>query len=622
VRSERTRFCPQRIAILALAALTGASLAAQSPAPQVRPELREPSIVTGVPAFMPPPPPMPAALARRLDPVIDSIWAGFDMAAAQQHVEFISQYWRLAGNAGYDASIDRVRNRLRESGFVESGTGAAILRIDTYPSGGRGWDHSVGTVAIARQGQPDRVVLSRERDRLALCINSFSTPAGGIVALLVDVGRGDREEDYAGKNVSGAVVLGDADAGGLWRRAVVMHGAAGVISTALPGYLSADAPGARPTPRDTWNILQWSSITYDEAKKSFGFKASPRAAAELRRALAEGPASVHVTIASTFSDAPARTLVAEIRGATLPDERVVMAAHVQEPGANDNASGVATLAEMARAIHAGIRAGKIPAPARTLTFLFLNEISGSRQWLQDHPEDAKRVKYMQSMDMTGEDVTKTGGSFLIERWPDPGAVWERKWDPHSEWGRGNVRASQLRGDLLNDLHRAVCERVAGKSRWVVRSNPYEGGSDHTVFGMAGVPSLLNWHFTDRYYHTNLDTPDKTSPAEMRNVGVAVAATSWLLASADAAASLSVAELVAATGTARITFERTEGAKLADADADPAAARTREAEIVAAWRKWYSEAVASVARLVTVPVDDGFRASVVRVGAPFEAGPAR
>jgi len=187
-------------------------------------------------------------------------------------------------------------------------------------------------------------------------------------------------------------VLGDADAGGLWRRAVVMHGAAGVISTALPGYLSADAPGARPTPRDTWNILQWSSITYDEAKKSFGFKASPRAAAELRRALTEGPASVHVTIASTFSDAPARTLVAEIRGATLPDERVVMAAHVQEPGANDNASGVATLAEMARAIHAGIRGGKIPAPARTLTFLFLNEISGSRQWLQDHPEDAKRVK--------------------------------------------------------------------------------------------------------------------------------------------------------------------------------------------------------------------------------------
>ena len=35
----------------------------------------------------------------------------------------------------------------------------------------------------------------------------------------------------------------------------------------------------------------------------------------------------------------------------------------------------------------------------------------------------RNVRYMFSMDMTGEDVTKTGGSFLIERWPDPGAVW-------------------------------------------------------------------------------------------------------------------------------------------------------------------------------------------------------
>ena len=52
----------------------------------------------------------------------------------------------------------------------------------------------------------------------------------------------------------------------------------------------------------------------------------------------------------------------------------------------------------------------------------------------------------------------------------------------------------------------------------MKTNPYEGGSDHAVFGSAGIPSVLDWHFTDRYYHTNFDTPDKTSPEEMRNVG--------------------------------------------------------------------------------------------------------
>ena len=195
-------------------------------------------------------------------------------------------------------------------------------------------------------------------------------------------------------------------------------------------------------------------MPYDEAQQGLrlqGVAARRGDAAEARSPAPAPCRSVRVTIASTFSTKPARTLVAEIPGRVAPTERIVIAAHVQEPGANDNASGVATLAEAgARAGARRFAAGRIPPPERTLTFLWLNEISGSRQWLQDHPDDAKNVRYMFSMDMTGEDVKKTGGSFLIERWPDPGAVWERPWDPHSEWGRGNVRAESLKGDLIND----------------------------------------------------------------------------------------------------------------------------------------------------------------------------
>jgi hypothetical protein len=136
----------------------------------------------------------------------------------------------------------------------------------------------------------------------------------------------------------------------------------GVVSGALPKYLNADPPGAKPTPRDQWTILQWSSVPYDAAKKGFGFKASPKAMATLRKALAAAtdtaPVMLHVTIASSFSDNPARTLVAEIPGAIAPNERIVVAAHVQEPGANDNASGVATLAELAAALKSGIDNGR------------------------------------------------------------------------------------------------------------------------------------------------------------------------------------------------------------------------------------------------------------------------
>ena len=285
----------------------------------------------------------------------------------------------------------------------------------------------------------------------------------------------------------------------------------------------------------------------------------------------------------------------------MPDERIVIAAHVQEPGANDNASGVATLQELAFALTRAIENRQIPQPARTITFLWLNEISGSRAWLQRNASQVPGVKYMFSMDMTGEDVTKTGGSFLVERWPDPGAIWSRAWDPNSEWGRGNVRKETLKGDLINDLHLAVCERVATRTKWVVKTNPYEGGSDHTVFGTAGIPSLLNWHFTDKYYHSNMDTPDKTSPAEMRNVGVAVATTAWLMASSDEAMSLDVADLVARAGRTRVAVEMRDGLQLPD-----------HAEAVAAWRTWSAEAVRSVTRLITTPASARFTERVERL----------
>jgi len=587
------------IAIAALAVAVAGSGRAQT-APQV---------------LLAPQPDLSPALARVLDPVIDAAWSAYDMTAAFGHVQFVTEYWRLPGNPGYDATLDRIRARLLASGFAEgkSSPTPGFLTIDSYPNTTHGWDHSIGTLAIVRSSGAEEIVLSRARERLALCINSFSTPAAGVSAPLIDVGRG-QEADFAGKDVKDAVVLGDADVGQLWQRGVKARGAIGVVSTALARYSDPNPPGAPSTPRDQWDILQWGSVPYDETVKAFGFKSTPHAAATLRKALAAGPVQVHVTIASTFTDNPVRTLVAEIPGTTQSAERIVMTAHVQEPGANDNASGVATLAELARVLSTGIASGKIAPPVRTLTFLWLTEISGSRRWLMDHPESAKNVRYMFSMDMPGEDVAKTGGTFLIERWPDPGAVWDRPWDPHTEWGRGNVQAGQLKGDLLNDLHLAVCRRVARKSNWIVRTNPYEGGSDHTEFGRAGIPSVLDWHFTDRYYHSNMDTADKTSPAEMRNVGVSVAATAWLLASATEPIALDVADLVSKAGEARVKFEQTQGPKLTPT---PTAADTaREKQIVEAWQKWYGEAVKSTSRLVIGTPTAAFATRLDALAKPF------
>ena len=515
-------------------------------------------------------PPLDRVLPPRVETIYAAIRPRVDTRVAMDIVAFMGPLWRLAGNPAYDASIDLLADRLRAGGFAASGNDIGTLRIESYDNSGQGWEHERGTLAIEAQGSRE-MVLSREQDVVALCINSFSTPAGGLSLPLVDIGVGTNARDYEGKDVKGAVVLGSGAIGPLFNLAVRDRGAAGVISSAI-------APYTRPD--ETPNVLQWGSVPYNEQLRAFGFKATPRAAKRLREHAAAGPARVHVDIATTFHRRPARTLVAEIPGSSASDQRVVLVAHVQEPGANDNASGSATLLSTALAIRAAIGRGALPRPARTLTFLWLDEIRGSERWIKDHPQDAANVVAMMSLDMTGQDTAKTGGTFLIEKGPDPSAIYPRPSDPHSEWGAGEVPRELVRGHFLNDLHLAVCLRRARDTAWVVRTNPYEGGSDHTVFTRHGVPALLNWHFTDRYYHTNLDTVDKVSEQTMGNVATAVATTAMFLASADSADRAPLTKLVDAAERARQDTERANNAS---------------AEILAAWAKWYNEARASVAR---------------------------
>jgi aminopeptidase YwaD len=124
-------------------------------------------------------------------------------------------------------------------------------------------------------------------------------------------------------------------------------------------------------------------------------------------------------------------------------------------------------------------------------------------------------------------------------------------------------------------------RRARDTGWVVRTNPYEGGSDHTSFAKIGVPALLNWHFTDRYYHTNLDTVDKVSSREMGHVATVVATTAAFLASADGEDVGPVQRLLERARDERLNLERRN-----DAPAD----------VVQAWQAWYADAITSASRL--------------------------
>ena len=87
-------------------------------------------------------------------------------------------------------------------------------------------------------------------------------------------------------------------------------------------------------------------------------------------------------------------MTARIRGGdpALAAQEVVFSCHLDHPrpGANDNASGCATILEVARTFAKLIREGTLPRPARSLRFVWPPEIEGTTILLNARPDMAAR----------------------------------------------------------------------------------------------------------------------------------------------------------------------------------------------------------------------------------------
>jgi aminopeptidase YwaD len=359
------------------------------------------------------------------------------------------------------------------------------------------------------------------------------------------------------------------------------RGALGVLAYAMPEYTK---------PETHRTSIQFSSIQADTNAKAWGVLLSYDARDALERALAAGPARVRVMTQSRFSPSAERTVIADIRGAEKPNERFVFSAHVQEPGANDNASGVGTQVEMARVAATLVRRGSMN-PRRSITFIFGNEIAATRRYLEDAAR-AQTVRWGVSLDMVGEDTEKTGGTFLIEKMPDPSAVWTRGEDHHTEWGGSALREDQLTPHFFNDFVLRRCLDQAAVTGWVVRTNPFEGGSDHVPFLDAKKPGLLFWHFTDVYYHTDNDRLPNVSPREMTNVGVSALVSALTLASADGATARALVAEVERAAVARLDAEAALSRAAIAGGGDPG----KEQTILTAWTNWYAKAIGTMSEI--------------------------
>ncbi|MDG1528120.1 MAG: M28 family peptidase [Polaribacter sp.] len=501
---------------------------------------------------------------------------------AFETVSFVEKYWRVVGNTGFNKSVYRIAEQLEKDGYVleENATDEDVLtyRIETRPLKNPTWESVDATVTIIGETTP---LLSNDTNTNMIALRSYSTPKEGTTAEVIHI---KDLKKLKTTNVKGKIVFAETSPSRIFKTAVAQGGAVGVITYSNPTYLQ---------PEKNTTSIQFRSIPLDTINKAWGIAMSYAAKERLKSALAKGKVSLNVKVETKIYPSEELTIVADIKGSEQPKKRLVFSAHIQEPGANDNASGVGATLEMASVTAKLVKEGKIN-PKRTLTYLWGDEIISTRRYVQEDSLRAKDIVWGISLDMVGEDTKKTGGTFLIEKMPDPSAIWTRGNDKHTEWGGRKLKAKDMKPHYLNDFVIEKFKAQGKRANWIVNTNPYEGGSDHVPFLRGNIPSVLFWHFTDQFYHTDNDRIDKVSKETLKNVSTAALVSAFTLINADENTAKNVLKNIESAAVTRINEELKQG-KLA---IDKGEKLKTQKEIIAAWQDWYIKATETVVDMVS------------------------
>jgi aminopeptidase YwaD len=289
---------------------------------------------------------------------------------------------------------------------------------------------------------------------------------GDVTAPVAYAGLG-RRDDFAGKEVRGKIAL--IERGEITFRDKVTNAlAAGAVGVVLFNNQDGQFSGSLVAP---------VSIPVLGVDRSSGLV--------IRDNVVDGLAEARLVVQRVEVDLPASNVIAmgdqAFRGPTI-----VLGGHLDSvpagPGANDNASGVGTMLEIAR-----VMAGR-PEAARLVFIAFGAEelgLHGSRYYVGTLADrDRQAIALMINMDMVG-----VGDRFEI------GAA--------SPMSRG---IAEQAGDIAREL---------GAQPRVVDASP---ASDHAPFAAAGVPAIfLHWS-DDPDYHLPTDVVENVQPELLKITG--------------------------------------------------------------------------------------------------------
>lgn len=505
----------------------------------------------------------------------------FTGETAFETTAFVAQFWRVAGNFGFNESVNRISSKLKEAGYVLESKAIEsdrfTYRIEERLMKNPTWEPIEAQLSIVGA---ETELLNFETNRNMIFQNSPSTPKGGIIAEVIHV---KNLQSLKNRSVKGKIVYAEMSPNRLFNEAILEGGAIGIITYDNPDYLQ---------PEKNKTSIQFRQLQYVKGSSDWGIALSFEANKTLKSAISKGQIQLKVNVQTKVYPSTELTVVATIKGSELPKESLVFSAHIQEPGANDNATGVGVQLEMSVLSAKLIKGNKIEAK-RSLVFLWGDEIVSTRRYIQEKEKRTSEINWGFSLDMVGENTELTGGSFLIEKMPDPSAIWTRGKDKHSEWGGAVLSVSDMKPHYLNDFIINVFKGQGAYANWEVNTNPFEGGSDHTPFLKNEIPGLLLWHFTDQFYHTDNDRIDKVSKETLKNVGIAALASAYTLINADQNTAKQFIETILKFAKVRMKDEF-ELSKLA---IEKGGTYAYEKKILKTWADWYYKALQSVDDLV-------------------------
>jgi hypothetical protein len=450
----------------------------------------------------------------------DAIASEFSGERAQENVREIVRFHRIQGSPMMASVAERVLERLKAVGLEAA--------IEQFPSDGAtlygthvspmGWEMHGGELWVEKAAAAGFAPFRLCRyDDVPMCVSSYSK-GGTLTGELIDVGRGTSAKDYEGKSVKGKVVLASGYAGAVVREAAVARGAVGAMIY----------PGANDR-SDHPDMVRYNGVwprASELSSTAASFQISANQYARVRALMAKGPVVVRGTVDATLGSGKLTLVHAWIRGTEVPEREVVVSAHLDHPkwSANDNASGSAAILEMARSLKALVDRHVLPAPRRTIHFLWVPEYFGTLAWVSKHPEVHRCggrsagacVLANLNLDMVGEDTVKTASRFYLTKAPASVPSF----------------LDALLAEVLDQTREAALYAPTGtRNFWPAAPMPYAQGSDHDVFLGLGIPATMLGHDPDWTHHTSEDTVDKTDASELLRVGVLASAATWWMATA-------------------------------------------------------------------------------------------